>query len=115
MYHGTSRANAESIERNGFSPSTDGMLGRGVYVSRQREKAEHYVKGHDGVILKLSVQCGRVKRIDHQGHPSQKTWHYEGFDSAWVPPNSLSLAPSGLEEDCIWDPSRIQVIGRVKG
>ena len=115
MYHGTSRENAEKIERSGFHPSADGMLGRGVYVSRQRAKAAAYVKGNDGVILELSVRCGRVKKIDHQGHPLQKRWHEHGFDSAWVPQNSFSLAPSGLEEDCIWDPSRIEVIGRVKG
>jgi hypothetical protein len=39
MFHGTSEDFARSIERSGFRPSADGMLGRGVYLSRDFNKA----------------------------------------------------------------------------
>ncbi|KAL0162746.1 hypothetical protein M9458_042142, partial [Cirrhinus mrigala] len=42
MYHGTSRENAEKIRVSGFKQSSDGMLGRGVYLSRDLEKASRY-------------------------------------------------------------------------
>ncbi|KAK1876996.1 putative arabinosyltransferase A, partial [Dissostichus eleginoides] len=42
-------------------------------------------------------------------HPKQKTWHDDGFDTAWVPPN-CGMVKSGLEEDCVWDPSRIKIL-----
>nr|XP_055059073.1 grass carp reovirus (GCRV)-induced gene 2q [Misgurnus anguillicaudatus] len=112
MYHGTTMANAQDIMRNGFKQSADGMLGPGVYVSRSLEKASRYPldpKGEQLGILKLSVRVGKVKKIDYQGHPLQKSWHQNGYDTAWVPPN-CGMVPSGLEEDCIYDPQRIKVL-----
>ncbi|KAK9979109.1 hypothetical protein ABG768_012554 [Culter alburnus] len=69
MYHGTTMANAQKIQREGFKPSSDGMLGRGVY----------------------------------------KTWNQHGYDTAWVPVN-CGMVNSGLEEDCVYDPSRIRIL-----
>uniref|UniRef100_A0A8C4RHW3 Uncharacterized LOC114651557 n=1 Tax=Erpetoichthys calabaricus TaxID=27687 RepID=A0A8C4RHW3_ERPCA len=112
MFHGTTRENAQLIKRNGFRPSQDGMLGKGVYVSRDIQKASRYpieVDPSQRVVLKLNVNVGKVVKIDRQGHPLQKSWHSHGYDTAWVPPN-CGMVPSGLEEDCIWDPSRIRVI-----
>ncbi|KAJ8245216.1 hypothetical protein COCON_G00235760 [Conger conger] len=112
MYHGTSREAAEQIKAHGFHQSRDGMLGRGVYVSRDVEKARAYPRGlpaDQRVVLKLRVNVGRVKRIDRQGHPLQKTWHDHGYDTAWCPPR-CGMVLSGLEEDCVWDPDRVEVM-----
>ncbi|KAK9979108.1 hypothetical protein ABG768_012553 [Culter alburnus] len=112
MYHGTTMANAQKIRREGFRSSSDGMLGRGVYVSRSKEKASRYPindRGQQLAILKLSVRVGKVKKIDYQDHPLQKTWNQHGYDTAWVPAN-CGMVNSGLEEDCVYDPSRIRVL-----
>uniref|UniRef100_A0A3Q2FL29 Grass carp reovirus (GCRV)-induced gene 2p n=1 Tax=Cyprinodon variegatus TaxID=28743 RepID=A0A3Q2FL29_CYPVA len=113
MYHGTTAANAHLIITNGFQQSQKGMLGKGVYVSRDRKKAERYplnINASDRVVLKLHVRVGRVKRIDKDNHPMQYTWSAQGYDTAWVPPNcGMKAVPSGLEEDCVFDPSRIKV------
>lgn len=114
MYHGTGLQSARHIIQNGFRQSSDGMLGAGVYVSRNQKKAERYPLNNpitDKVVLKLQVDCGKVKRIDTDNHPMQKTWHMQGYDTAWVPPNcGMKAVPSGLEEDCIWDPARVKVV-----
>jgi len=86
------------------------MLGPGVYASRDFKKAEHYGQ----VVFKLIVYVGKVKRIDHQGHPMQKTWSSHGYDTAWVPPG-CGMVDSNLEEDCIHDPKRIRIVKRVRG
>jgi hypothetical protein len=118
MYHGTSGAAAASIEASGFRRSTGPhqMLGDGVYVTRDPAKAAPYSLKHGpgGVILVLKVDVGRVKRIDRQDHPLQKSWHDHGYDSAWVPPG-CGMVASQLEENCVWDPSRIRVVGRYHG
>ncbi|KAL0979783.1 hypothetical protein UPYG_G00189620 [Umbra pygmaea] len=115
MYHGTSVQTARLIIANGFRQSADGMLGPGVYVSRNQRKAERYpLNNHfsDRVVLQLNVNAGRVKRIDKDNHPMQKSWHAAGYDTAWVPPNcGMSSVPSGLEEDCVFDPKRVEVTG----
>ncbi|KAK1140754.1 hypothetical protein AOXY_G37300 [Acipenser oxyrinchus oxyrinchus] len=117
MYHGTTKEAAESIKRCGFRQSDErGMLGRGVYVSRDFNKASRYPLNHperEKRVLKLRVNVGRVKKIDSKGHPMQRTWHHHGYDSAWVPPN-CGMVASGLEEDCIWDPDRIKVMEVMK-
>uniref|UniRef100_A0A8C5MZD9 PARP catalytic domain-containing protein n=1 Tax=Leptobrachium leishanense TaxID=445787 RepID=A0A8C5MZD9_9ANUR len=111
MYHGTTQPAAQEIIKKGFRPSADGMLGRGVYVSRDEKKAARYPLGdqRDQVILKLRVNVGKVKKIDQQDHPMQKTWHDHGYDTAWVP-EFCGMVESGLEEDCVWDPKRIKVM-----
>ncbi|KAM7391818.1 hypothetical protein PAMP_022475 [Pampus punctatissimus] len=118
MYHGTSVANARLIIANGFQQSSGGMLGKGVYVSRDRKKAERYPLNNnpsDRVALELRVCVGRVKRIDKDNHPMQYTWSTQGYDTAWVPPNcGMKAVPSGLEEDCVYDPKRVKVVGIAK-
>lgn len=111
MYHGTSEKNARSILREGFNRdlSKDGMLGRGIYCSRDRRKAEQY----GSVLLVLDVRCGWVKKYGCAADLTSnrcKNWHNEGFDCAWVPPG---VNRSGLEENCVWDPSRITVVGTI--
>ncbi|KAM3598193.1 uncharacterized protein V6R79_014879 [Siganus canaliculatus] len=116
MYHGTTSKNARLISDTGFHRSSVGMLGPGVYLSRDLDKASRYPidhPEHDRVVIRVLVNVGRVKRIDRQGHPLQKTWHDHGYDTAWVPPN-CGMVKSGLEEDCVWDPSRITVIGTIE-
>ena len=82
-YHGTSLDNLESIRAEGFRPSNSGMLGRGVYVSRDINKVLGY-GGYFGVILELRVTLGQVCIVDHQGHDNQYRWH-DSYDTAWVP------------------------------
>ncbi|MEE6484781.1 hypothetical protein FKM82_014025 [Ascaphus truei] len=115
MYHGTTFQAAKGIIKHGFRQSEDGMLGRGVYCTKDKDKAERYPLDdkRDQVILKLTVSVGKVKKIDRQGHPLQKTWHDKGYNTAWVPEFS-GMVNSGLEENCIWNPRRIRVVAVVK-
>mmetsp|Transcript_155200 Transcript_155200/g.496194 ORF Transcript_155200/g.496194 Transcript_155200/m.496194 type:complete len:118 (+) Transcript_155200:200-553(+) len=106
MYHGTSNANARSILRNGFRPSTGGMLGAGVYVSADPNKAREY----GDTILAVEVRCGKTKQIDSQNHPLRTSWAADGYDSAWVPPH-CGMVASGRTETCVRDPRRIRIKG----
>lgn len=115
MYHGTTSKSARAIKAKGFSQSADGMLGRGVYLSRDLAKASRYPIDHpesDRVVIKVVVNVGKVIAINYQDHPQQKTWHAHGYDTAWVPPN-CGMVKSGLEEDCVWDPDRIKIINTI--
>ncbi|XP_044038532.1 uncharacterized protein LOC122869498 [Siniperca chuatsi] len=116
MYHGTTRQSAQSILATGFEQSAGGMLGRGVYLSRDLQKASRYPIDHpesDKVVIKVKVNVGKVIAINYQGHPHQKNWHDFGYDTAWVPPK-CGMVRSGLEEDCVWDPKRIKIISTIK-
>ena len=117
MYHGTTRTNATAIQRNGFKQSADGMLGCGVYLSRDLQKASRYpidpaLPDSERVVFRVKVNVGNVIKINYQGHPRQNNWHKrrygEVFDTAWCPPD-CGMTKSGLEEDCVWDPSRIKI------
>ena len=67
MYHGTSHAAADLIMQEGFKRSTDGMLGPGVYLSRDVQKTRPYaveglaLLGIPGVIFKCRVRVGKVQ------------------------------------------------------
>ena len=116
MYHGTTRANARSIKTSGFRQSSGGMLGPGVYISRDLQKASRYPidhPEHDRAVIKVKVNVGKVIAINRQDHRFRKTWHKNGYDTAWVPPN-CGMVKSGLEEDCVWDPSRITILKVIK-
>ena len=112
MYHGTSKQVAAIIKKSGFRQSSGGMLGQGVYLSRDLQKASRYpleLPESQRVVIKVRVNVGKVVAINRQGHPLQKTWHYNGYNTAWCPPN-CGMVPSGLEEDCVWDPNKIKII-----
>uniref|UniRef100_A0A3B4AY81 PARP catalytic domain-containing protein n=1 Tax=Periophthalmus magnuspinnatus TaxID=409849 RepID=A0A3B4AY81_9GOBI len=116
MYHGTSFESAQSILRSGFKQSADGMLGPGVYLSRDLQKASRYpldLPEDERVVLRVLVNVGKVIAINCQYHPKQKTWHQYGYDTAWVPPN-CGMVKSGLEENCVWDPRRITVQAMIR-
>ena len=63
--------------------------------------------------MKDTVVKEGIKRVDSANHPMQKTWMILGYDTAWVPPH-CGMVPSGLEEDCVFDPRRISVVRRVR-
>ena len=110
MYHGTHHDYADRIQSHGFTPSTGGMLGPGVYCSRDPNKAYNYgpgKHGDNGVILKLLVTVGKVHAI-RQASQRNGSWQHEtNADTAWVVPG---VQPSG-EEDCVKNLSQLRVIG----
>lgn len=107
MYHGTSLDAARSILREGFRPSTKGLLGSGVYVTKDPTKARQY----GDVIVECDVHVGAVAVIDRKHHPLQKCWAAHGYDAAWIPPtggtSAATVGASGLEEHCVGDPRRV--------
>ncbi|CAE7810655.1 unnamed protein product [Symbiodinium sp. CCMP2592] len=107
MYHGTSSSNAASICKQGFKQSKDGMLGAGVYLSADRDKA----RGYGDTVLEVDVRLGKTKKITSQSDPMRTAWSSSGYDSAWVPEGSGMVA-SGRTETCVYDPDRIQVKGQ---
>ncbi|CAL8316671.1 unnamed protein product [Arctogadus glacialis] len=116
MYHGTTRTNATAILSEGFRQSANGMLGRGVYLSRDMKKASRYpinTPDSERSVLMVEINVGNAIAINYQGHPCQKNWHDrrygEVFDTAWCPPN-CGRTMSGMEEDCVWDPNRITIV-----
>lgn len=106
-YHATQWSNIQSIRENGLRVSTQGMLGRGVYISRDLNKVWGY-GGPAGAICEVHVSVGRIRIIDRQHHPKQKLWSNEA-DMAYVP-YRCGMVPSGLEEACVADVKRIQLV-----
>lgn len=126
MYHGTTPAAAASIlHTRMFEVSDKGLLGIGVYVSRDPRKALRY----GPCVLECAVFQGKTISIRERHHPLQKCWHrVKGYDSAYIPPDSYVLTRRGaadedddqfdavgtrgrtggdLEEHCIADPRRV--------
>merc|ERR1712228_925052 len=106
-FHGTTAVFAKSIRAEGFKPSPGGMLGAGVYVSRDIAKVLAY-GGPEGVILQVRVRVGRRGIVDHQGHSHRLSWQSK-FDSVWVPAR-CGMVASGMEEGCIADASNVRLI-----
>ena len=124
MYHGTTPERAALIEQGGFKASTQGLLGPGVYVSRDVRKSRMY----GSTILEVMVRVGRVCRADRhpelipRGYGTEAPWHdVGGYDTAWVPPDCPASVFQGahflqgiVEEDCVWDACRVSVLGRAE-
>jgi hypothetical protein len=103
MYHGTTEKAAKQIIEQGFLPSQNGLLGEGVYMTRDVTKAKNY----GPVIIEALVTIpGKIITISKIGHRLQKCWQQYGYDAAWIP-NGVSK--SGLEEHCIKNPAHIAV------
>lgn len=114
-YHGTSKANAEKIMKDGFKTSSNGMLGKGVYVSRDLEKAECFARSHNGIrkedghIVSVWVEPGQVATVDASSGSSsaaRQAWRGAGFNTAFTP------AGEGVkrEEHCVSDAAAVTPI-----
>ena len=74
-YHGTAASNVESILASGLRESEKGMLGKGVYVSRDIRKTFWYTEDKNdgkgpGACFKLLVYTGKTKtltEVDNDG------------------------------------------------
>lgn len=108
MFHGTSPLAAQQIVKSGFRSSPSGLLGAGVYLSCDIQKARRYGE----VILECSVRVGRVAVIDRPNHPLQRTWWKQGFEAAWIPPD-CAVGKTGEEEHCVYDERRVIFVRRV--
>ena len=115
FYHGTSISAAKKIlmgglfSASGFRPSSEGMLGPGVYMSTDIGKARCYpLEVENRVILKLRVRCNTTIIIDRHGHPWQRRWQRREenggpvFDAAVVPAY-CGMVPSNRTETCVGD------------
>ncbi len=82
------------------------MLGSGIYITTTLEKAMNYakVKEHSGAIFKLKVNLGNCLELK-RNDPHMTDWHTLGYDSAFSPAG----ANGQREENCVRDPSRIQI------
>ena len=108
LYHCTSEQNAESIERSGFQPGSRGIAGGGMYFAETPADAAR--KAHSsGVVLKCRVKLGKVLDVGRSGDSSLNlsALREQGC-------NSVRIPRAGTEY-CVYEPSRVRVVGRLNG
>ena len=109
VYHGTSSVAAEAIMDSGFRPSSDGMLGPGLYVTTDRSKAVSFAKKHgdEGRVIVGRAQFGNVAVVDATG--ARRGGYAE---TAWQRSNDTAFVPRGegvaRPEHCVKDPARVK-------
>lgn len=139
MFHATdSNAATAIVQSQRFRRSTRGLLGPGVYLSKDRGKAEAYRNPvGTGPMLKCRVKLGVcIELHDRNGRPDplMTTWHSHcspcrgcslpggrcevtgpRYNSAWAPAGQCRAAHCKLEENCVYNPERIDHIEIVDG
>lgn len=112
LYHGTSVLLADSVERGGLKPSSQGCLGSGVYLA-SLDKASNFAldaplrqKGEGAVVFKVSVTITNPKYIT--GEDRQGEWRREGHDAV----RTTNTSFSSREEWCIADPSQCKLLSK---
>lgn len=110
FYHGTSWESAQHIMMEGFEPSDDGQLGRGVYVARQ-DKAARFARdaarhgGAAGGLVEVIVSFSFPKFVSKASDAGE--WQLDGFDAC----RADCTAASEHMEWCIKDASQVKVEG----
>ena len=107
MYHATKASNVSSILSDGFKPSTGGMLGPGLYLSRDIDKTRAY----GDVCLKVLAYTGKTRKMDSADNSG--SWR-DTYDSAFLPPNN-SVVKSRREETCVKSVDQVIVLGVAYG
>lgn len=104
FFHGTSWECAKIIRREGFRPSSDGRLGRGIYVARE-DKATRFANRKDSenpALVEVLVTIHNPKYVEYD----DDTWQREGYDACRAECTSSSNNP----EWCIRKPNQIEVV-----
>jgi len=117
MYHATLAQHVTSIINNGFRNSQGSVnshggnlvLGDGLYVSKDKNKAEPYGE----VCFKLLVYPGKAFGVYDGNDPEKTTWN-KNYSSAWVPPNATNWH-SDKEETCVKSTHQVRILGMSKG
>ena len=107
MYHATKKENVSSILADGFRESTGGMLGPGLYVSRDIDKTRAY----GDVCFKLLVYIGITKLMAEVDTSGDWRSHHH---SAYLPPNN-DVVPSKREETCLKSAKQARILGIAYG
>ena len=107
IYHATKGHNVCSILSDGFKPSTGGMLGPGLYLSRDIDKTRAY----GDVCLKVLAYTGKTRKMDSEDNAG--SWR-ANYDSAYLPPNN-SVVASKREETCLKSVDQVTVLGVAYG
>jgi len=116
MYHGTSMDNAADIMKNGFKPSSNGYLGKGVYGGYE-DKARDYAKlgsrhgGTDGALIKCKVTIDEGQASIVTANASVKGSRQRCKDSdapaVWYPGGDPGVK---RPEVCVRNPAKIEII-----
>jgi hypothetical protein len=91
LFHGTSWAVAQGIQRDGFIPSVSGCLGPGVYLG-QRDKATRFAEdntrhqGSAGGLVEVLVTIHNPKYVPY----NDTGWQDEGYDACRTDRTSAS-------------------------
>lgn len=107
LYHGTSRDNAELIREHGFKPSSDGCLGKGVYVAHH-DKAFRFAAncprhgGDAGAVVKVRITFTNAKYV----RGDDTTWRTEGHDACRTEYTSSST----IMEWCLASVSQVEFL-----
>ena len=109
LYHGTSSwENAQRIKRNGFIPSEDGCLGRGVYVARE-DKARRFAQNssrHSGAgsggLVEVIVTLSNPKYVSS----NDTSWQTQGHDAC----RTNRTDASTNYEWCVRDATQVRVL-----
>ena len=111
MYHATARENVSNILQEGFKNSQGSTLtlGSGLYVSRDKDKAESYGE----VCFKLLVYPGKTYGVWDPEDPLRFKWNRD-HSSAWIPSYS-NFPHSDREETCVKSASQVAILGVSKG
>ena len=80
------------------------MLETAVYWSNDPRKTLSYGQS----CLKLAVRCGKVKKIDEQGHEMQSDGNDHGFVTAV--PAGYGMVGLELSEICTSEAGRVEVV-----
>ena len=107
MYHATPASNVESILANSFCESTGGMLGPGLYVSRDIDKTRYY----SDVCFKLLVYTGKTRELSTKD--TSGSWRSE-FDTVYIPPNN-DVVKNKREEFCLKSAKQARILGIAYG
>ena len=107
FYHGTSWSNANEIMRNGFTPSSSGLLGSGIYVARE-DKARRFAQnksrhgGEEGALIKVKITFSNPKYVES----NDTSWQSQGYDAC----RASSTSASTNMEWCVKDASQVEVL-----
>ena len=107
LYHGTSWETAQIIQREGFKPSSDGLLGPGTYVAHA-DKASRFAAncprhgGDAGAVVKVRITFTRAKYVSY----NDRSWISEGFDACRAERTSSSPYP----EWCLKSARQVEVL-----
>ncbi|CAF1251791.1 unnamed protein product [Adineta ricciae] len=113
VYHGTLPKHADSINKHGLRPSTEGRLGPGIYLAEKsaaKKISQYNSDSNDSFVVEAELNVGHKKVLTGDDDDGDGQWYEEGYDTCQAEHYPWAGNNHKFPEWCVQEQKRVKIV-----